>query len=93
MAAARAALQWDPLQAVATEQPVAVIYIAESRQAAAFMTEWDAWRAAGVSVFPLYVGHNTSESEADESTESRLPEDDRCAASAAQPAQELLASA
>jgi hypothetical protein len=53
--AARSAICWDALQAAATECPVAVIYIAPSKAAAAFVVEWDSWERSGITTIPLYV--------------------------------------
>jgi hypothetical protein len=81
IAAARAALQWDPVQAAATRQPVIVAYIAGSPQSAAFMTEWDSWRASGATIIAVYVQHGPGSSaqraSADRrSVETRLGTDD-----------------
>lgn len=51
----RAALNWTPLQAHASAHPVAAIYVTDSMSSAAFLTEWDQWRDAGVSFRPLYT--------------------------------------
>ena len=32
-----------------------MIYIAEARESAAFMLEWEAWKAMGVKLFPVYT--------------------------------------
>ena len=86
IAAARAALQWEPLQAHATERPVVLIYMADSPQCACFMWEWDAWQQAGLEVLPVYrsgsedferlpeAGNGESSSE----DATLLPEADRC---------------
>jgi hypothetical protein len=91
IAAARAALEWGPIQAMATECPVIVIYIASSKQSAAFLSDWDSWRRAGSAVFPLYVsdapavdvvraqGSEETRGSMDEGEMgSLLPEHDRC---------------
>ena len=46
----RALAQWTPVQAQATAHSVSVIYAAESQEGAAYVTEWDQWREAGVSL-------------------------------------------
>ncbi len=45
----RAALNWTPVQAHATARKVTCYYVCSSAAQAAFLTEWDAWRDAGVS--------------------------------------------
>jgi hypothetical protein len=71
VAAARAAMQWDPVQAAATQRPVAVVYIAGSPSAAAFMTEWDAWRSSGATIIPVYIQHGAGSSVQRASVERR----------------------
>ena len=50
----RAVLDWIPVQAHATSQKVTLVYEVENAQSAAYVAEWDAWRAAGVNVIPVY---------------------------------------
>ena len=45
----RAALEWTPVQAHATANPVTLYYITQSQQSAAYLADWDQWRNAGVS--------------------------------------------
>lgn len=47
----RALAQWTPVQAQATANRVSLVYVAESQEGAAYVTEWDELREAGVSVF------------------------------------------
>ncbi len=50
MAAIRSALNWQPVLAHASSHAVTALYLAHSAGKAAFVTEWDSWRDAGVSV-------------------------------------------
>ena len=45
----RALAQWTPVQAQATANSVSLVYVAESQEGAAYVTEWDELREAGVS--------------------------------------------
>ena len=45
----RAALEWTPVQAHATANPVTLFYVAQGQQSAAYLADWDRWREAGVS--------------------------------------------
>ncbi len=45
----RAALEWTPVQAHATANPVTLFYVAQGQQSAAYLADWDQWREAGVS--------------------------------------------
>lgn len=45
----RAALEWTPVQAHATANPITLFYIAPCQQNAAYLADWDQWREAGVS--------------------------------------------
>ncbi|KIY96852.1 hypothetical protein MNEG_11111 [Monoraphidium neglectum] len=64
IAAARAALNWTPVLAHATQHKVTCLYVTRSPSTAAFLPEWDQWREAGVDFRPLY-------------TESLLPDSPR----------------
>ena len=44
----RAALEWTPVQAHATANPVTLFYITQCQQTAAYLADWDQWREAGV---------------------------------------------
>lgn len=44
----RAALEWTPVQAHATANPVSLFYITQCQQSAAYLADWDQWREAGV---------------------------------------------
>lgn len=44
----RAALEWTPVQAHATANPVTLVYAAQCQQSAAYIADWDQWREAGV---------------------------------------------
>lgn len=44
----RAALEWTPVQAHATANPVTLVYAAQCQQGAAYIADWDQWREAGV---------------------------------------------
>ena len=44
----RAALEWTPVQAHATANPVTLFYITQCQQSAAYLADWDQWREAGV---------------------------------------------
>ena len=44
----RAALEWTPVQAHATANPVTLFYVAQGQQSAAYLADWDQWREAGV---------------------------------------------
>ena len=48
IAPVRAALAWTPVLAHAGSCHVAVFYVADSPPAAAYLSEWDTWREAGV---------------------------------------------
>jgi hypothetical protein len=54
-AAAKAVLEWEPLQAMATEQPVLYVCLAENKQSAALLAQEDKWRAVGITVCNLFV--------------------------------------
>lgn len=49
----RAALEWTPIQAHATANAVSLFYVTECQQSAAYLTEWDRWREAGVGAHAL----------------------------------------
>jgi hypothetical protein len=49
IAAIRAVLNWAPVQAHATSHRVTAYYVTKSPSSAAFLSEWDQWREAGVS--------------------------------------------
>ncbi|DBB01404.1 TPA: hypothetical protein ACH3X1_000070 [Trebouxia sp. C0004] len=51
----RAALEWTPVQAHATANPVTLFYVAQGQQSAAYLADWDQWREAGVRVQPVYI--------------------------------------
>jgi hypothetical protein len=54
IAAIRAVLNWAPVQAHATSHRVTAYYVTKSPSSAAFLSEWDQWREAGVSAsFPV----------------------------------------
>jgi hypothetical protein len=55
IAAARAALNWAPVQAHATAHKVTCFYVTRSPATAAFLPEWDVWREAGITFNPLYT--------------------------------------
>lgn len=56
LAAARSAICWDSVLAIATEFPVVVTYIEKSVESAAFVQEWPKWsQTLGIQMFPLYV--------------------------------------
>ena len=44
----RAALEWTPVQAHATANPVSLFYMTQCQQSAAYLADWDQWREAGV---------------------------------------------
>lgn len=44
----RAAIEWTPVQAHATANPVTLFYVAQGQQSAAYLADWDQWREAGV---------------------------------------------
>ena len=48
IAAIRAVLNWAPVQAHATSHRVTAYYVTKSPSSAAFLSEWDQWREAGV---------------------------------------------
>lgn len=48
----RAALEWTPVQAHATANPVTLVYAAQCQQSAAYIADWDQWREAGVGDLP-----------------------------------------
>lgn len=80
---ARAAITWDALAASATEQPVVVVYLAEAKESAAFMLEWDNWKAMGVHLFPVYIFDGTSDGDGQNGGSGKkaaklLPQQDRC---------------
>lgn len=55
----RAALEWTPIQAHATANAVSLFYVTECQQSAAYLTEWDRWRSAGVrKLVPQPSCHN-----------------------------------
>ncbi|DBA66220.1 TPA: hypothetical protein ACH3X2_002595 [Trebouxia sp. C0005] len=51
----RAAIEWTPVQAHATANPVTLFYVAQGQQSAAYLADWDQWREAGVRVQPVYI--------------------------------------
>lgn len=48
------------MQAHATAHKTALLYVAESPAAAAYLVDWDGWREAGASVHPLYLSNSIS---------------------------------
>ncbi len=54
IAAIRAVLNWAPVQAHATSHRVTAYYVTKSPSSAAFLSEWDQWREAGVSACTLF---------------------------------------
>lgn len=52
----RAALEWAPVQAAATQRAVSLFPICGSMQSAPFVSDWDTWRQNGVLVKPIYLG-------------------------------------
>ncbi|KAG2438333.1 hypothetical protein HYH02_011029 [Chlamydomonas schloesseri] len=61
MAALRSALNWQPVLAHASSgRSVAALYVAHSASRAAFVTEWDSWREAGMRLRPLYTNPNAN---------------------------------
>lgn len=48
IAAIRAVLSWAPVQAHASSHRVTAYYVTKSPSSAAFLSEWDQWREAGV---------------------------------------------
>ncbi|KAG2429604.1 hypothetical protein HXX76_010837 [Chlamydomonas incerta] len=61
MAALRSALNWQPVLAHASSgRSVAALYVAHSAGRAAFVTEWDSWREAGMRLRPLYTNPNAN---------------------------------
>eukprot|EP00892_Ulva_mutabilis_P010300 jgi/Ulvmu1/7642/UM038_0071.1 len=61
LAAARSAICWDSVLAIATEFPVVVTYIEKSVESAAFVQEWPKWsQSLGIHMFPLYVSEAES---------------------------------
>ena len=55
LAGARALLEWEPCEAMATEAPVVLAYMATSGAAAPFAERADAWRERGMTVASLFV--------------------------------------
>ncbi|GLC44271.1 hypothetical protein PLESTF_000338200 [Pleodorina starrii] len=55
MAAIRSALNWQPVLAHASSHSLTALYLAHSAGRAAFVTEWDNWREAGMRLRPLYT--------------------------------------
>ncbi|KAG2488488.1 hypothetical protein HYH03_012992 [Edaphochlamys debaryana] len=55
MAAARSALNWQPVLAHASSHSVAALYLAHSAGRASFVTDWDMWREAGMRLRPVYT--------------------------------------
>lgn len=51
----RAALEWAPLQAHASTNPITLVYAADSMPSAAFVKDWDQWRDFGVTVLPMFL--------------------------------------
>jgi len=51
----RAAMEWLPVQAAATQQAVTIFPITTSMESAAFLPDWDTWRENGVEVKPIYL--------------------------------------
>jgi hypothetical protein len=80
---ARSAICWDALAASATECPVVVVYISESKESAAFVLEWDDWQAMGVHLIPLYISDGYSSDGSGErnggGATELLSQQDRCA--------------
>jgi hypothetical protein len=54
-AAAKAVLEWEPVQAMATEEPVLYVCLADNKQSAALLAQEDKWRAVGITVCNLFV--------------------------------------
>lgn len=79
IAGARATLTWNPVQALATEQPVMLVYVTASPQSAAFMTEWDEWRDAGIRIVPLYLERDSVDSQGDAESSVDISAEDRYA--------------
>lgn len=78
---ARSAICWDALAASATECPVVVVYIVEAKESAAFMLEWDSWKAMGVHLIPVYIFDGDSDTDGDNGGNGNkaklLPQQDR----------------
>lgn len=58
IASVRAALNWTPVLAHASAHPCILFYVINghsSLASAAYLVEWDAWREAGVQVYPVPV--------------------------------------
>ena len=55
----RAALEWTPVQAHSTANPVTLFYITQCQQSAAYLADWDRWREAGVCLASLTQLLNT----------------------------------
>lgn len=51
----RAVLGWTPVLAHATAHKITCFYVAPAPAKAAFLTEWDSWREAGVTFCPIYT--------------------------------------
>lgn len=70
IAAARAAITWDPVLALATEEPVVLLYLTASAQSAACMVDWNDWQQMGITIVPVYMGGDS---------DSQFSDTDRCA--------------
>ncbi|KAL3136385.1 hypothetical protein ABBQ38_005642 [Trebouxia sp. C0009 RCD-2024] len=76
----RAALEWTPVQAHATANPVTLFYITQCQQSAAYLADWDQWREAGVNVQPVYVpglqGEATASGTGDAASNNNIIQDE-----------------
>ncbi|KAK9862207.1 hypothetical protein WJX84_008668 [Apatococcus fuscideae] len=61
----RAVMDWAPVQAHASSGQVALVYLAPSPTAAAYLSEWDHWREMGAHVQVEYLDRDSSQSASD----------------------------
>jgi hypothetical protein len=82
-AAAKAVLEWEPLQAMATEAPVLYVCLAQNKQSAAFLGNEDKWRAGGITVCNMFLEDvqkaGPTELQSSDSVQGDLTADEWCA--------------
>ncbi|KAK9834344.1 hypothetical protein WJX84_002804 [Apatococcus fuscideae] len=71
MAPLRAAMDWAPVQAHASSGQVAMVYLAPSPTAAAYLSEWDQWREMGAHIQVEYLDRDSNQCASDKPSSPR----------------------
>lgn len=73
VAALKAVLDWEPVQALAGTRRVTAYLLVRSPSAAPFLSEWETWREAGIRINPLYTeGYTYGEGESASANDALL---------------------